>query len=61
MTRASKGIGLTKSVWSKVEEGERDPQLSTIWRMAESLNIPLSEIIKEIEKELGEDFFMKLL
>ena len=54
MTKASDVIGLTKSVWSVVEAGERDPQLFTLWRMAESLNIPLSEIIKEVEKELGD-------
>ena len=45
MSKTSDEIGLTKSIWSNVEAGNRDPQLTTIWRMAEALNIPLSKII----------------
>ena len=59
ITKASDQIALTKSVWSSVEAGNRDPQLSTIWRMAESLNIPLSVIITDLEEELGKDFFLE--
>ena len=35
-------IDLSKSIWSDLE----------LWRIAEGLNIPLSEIIVEIEHEL---------
>ena len=42
-------IDLSKSIWSDLE---KDPQFSTLWRIAEGLNIPLSEIIIEIEHEL---------
>ena len=59
ITKASDQIALTKSVWSSVEAGNRDPQLSTIWRMSESLNVPLSTIILALEKELGKDFFLE--
>jgi transcriptional regulator with XRE-family HTH domain len=59
MTKTSDEIGLTKSVWSNVEAGNRDPQLSTIWRIAEALNIPLSQIILELEQELGKDYFLE--
>lgn len=59
MSKTSDEIGLTKSIWSNVEAGNRDPQLTTIWRMAEALNIPLSKIIIELEKELGEDYFLE--
>ena len=59
MTKTSDEIGLTKSIWSNVEAGNRDPQLTTIWRMAEALNIPLSRIILELEQELGEDYFLE--
>ncbi len=45
-------IILSKSVWSEVEKGNKDPQFSTIWRMAEALEIPLSDLIKEIEAKL---------
>lgn len=59
MTESSRKIKLTKSIWSNVEVGNRDPQLSTIWRIAEALNIPLSQIIIELEQKLGIDFFSK--
>jgi transcriptional regulator with XRE-family HTH domain len=59
MTKTSDEIGLTKSIWSNVEAGNRDPQLSTIWRIAEALNIPLSQIILELEEELGQDYFLE--
>ena len=59
MTKTSDEIGLTKSIWSNVEAGRRDPQLTTIWRMAEALNVPLSQIITELETTLGKDFFLE--
>ena len=59
MTESSHKINLTKSIWSELEAGNRDPQLSTIWRIAEALNISLSQIIIELEQELGKDFFSK--
>lgn len=49
-------IGMTKSMWADLERGIKDPQISTLWRIAEALEIPLSEIIKELEKNLNEDF-----
>ena len=58
MTKSSHKINLTKSIWSELEAGNRDPQLSTIWRIAEALNIPLSQIIIELEQELGKNFFL---
>ena len=27
-----------------------------MWRIAETLNIPLSQLIKEVEDKLGDDF-----
>ncbi len=49
-------IGITKSILADTEKGIKDPQLSTLWRLAQGLNIPLSEVIKELEKELGKTF-----
>ena len=59
MTKTSDEIGLTKSIWSNVEAGKRDPQLTTIWRIAEALNVPLSQIIIELETVLGKDYFLE--
>ena len=57
--KISNEIDLTKSVWSEVELANRDPQLSTVWRMAEGLNIPLSKIVSEMEICTGRDFFLE--
>jgi len=59
ITKLSDEIGITKSIWSNVEAANRDPQLSTIWKMAEALDVPLSQIILELEKKLGKDFFLE--
>ena len=59
ITKASDQIALTKSIWSSIESGNRDPQLTTIWRMAESLNLPLSVMIKDLEIELSTDYFLE--
>ena len=49
-------IGMTKSMWADLEKAIKDPQLTTLWRISEGLNIPLSAIIIELEKNLGADF-----
>ncbi len=53
---ASDEIGMTKSMWADLEKSIKDPQISTLWRISEGLNIPLSTIIIELEKQLGEKF-----
>lgn len=50
-------IELSKSVWSMVEQGEKDIQLSTMWRIAEALGMTASELIQHTENELGKDFY----
>lgn len=47
---------MTKSMWADLEKAIKDPQLTTLWRISEGLEIPLSTLIKELEKNLGEDF-----
>ena len=51
-------IGMTKSMWADLEKGIKDPQLSTLLRISEALNIKLSEIISELESQLGNNFSM---
>ncbi len=51
-------IGMTKSMWADLEKGIKDPQLSTLMRMAEALNIKSSKIISVLEERLGTDFSM---
>lgn len=41
---------------SRIQNGEVDCKLITIWKIAESLDIKFSELSKLLEDELGEDF-----
>ncbi len=52
----SNEIELSKSIWSEVEKGNKDIQLTTLWRIAEGLNIKPSELLKEIENTLDNNF-----
>ena len=47
---------MTKSMWTDLEKGIKDPQFSTLWRVSEALDIPVDVLIREIKDELGEDF-----
>ena len=49
-------IGMTKSMWADLEKSIKDPQLSTLWIVAEALDIPLSVIIIELEEALSDNF-----
>lgn len=51
-------IGMTKSMWADLEKGIKDPQLSTIMRISEALDIKTSEILKTLENRLGQNFSM---
>ncbi len=42
---------------SRIETGQITPKLTMLWRISEALNIRLSDLIKLVEKELGEDFY----
>ena len=54
--KISAEIALSKTTWREVELGEDDLKLSTMWKVAEGLDIPLEKLINEVNKELGEEF-----
>lgn len=56
ITQLANEIDLSKSVWFNLEKGERDIQFSTFWRIAEALEIKPSELVKEIENQVGKNF-----
>ena len=56
ITQVSLGVDVSKSIWAMIEKGKRDAQLSTLFKISEALYIKPSEILKEIENELGEHF-----
>ncbi len=41
---------------SRLENGQTDPQFSTIWKTVEALGLKFSEFAKLLEDELGDDF-----
>ncbi len=56
ITLITNEISMTKSIWGDLERAIKDPQLSTLWRVAQALEIPLSILIIELENVLGKDF-----
>lgn len=40
----------------QTEKGRRDPQISTLWKIANALNMSFSEFIILVEKRLPENF-----
>lgn len=56
ITKSADEIGMGKSLWADLENGIKDPQFSTLWRIAEGLDMKPHELVKLIEKELGENF-----
>lgn len=47
---------VSKSILSMIEKSQRDPQISTLFKIAEALYIKPSELLLLIEQKLGEDF-----
>ena len=41
---------------SRIENGQIEPKIVMLWRISEALNIPLSEIIKQLELEMNDSF-----
>lgn len=41
-----------------IERGERDPQLTTLWKIANSLGLSFGEFVSMVEKQLPEDFVL---
>ncbi len=48
-------------MWADLEKSIKDPQLSTLWRISEALDIPLSVIVIELENALGRKFYISKL
>ena len=56
ITKSADEIGIGKSICADLENGIKDPQFSTLWRIAEGLDIKPHILVKMIEEELGDDF-----
>lgn len=49
---------ISVSIVNTVERGIKDPQLTTVFKIAEALDMPASKFIKMIEDRLPEDFYL---
>ena len=47
---------ISNSSITKLEEGKRDVQITTLWRIANALGMNFSDFIAEIERRLPENF-----
>lgn len=47
---------LSSSSLDKVEKGLRDPQITTLWKIVNSLDMSFIEFIKLLNKKLPKDF-----
>ncbi|RBP85663.1 XRE family transcriptional regulator [Marinomonas rhizomae] len=47
--------GLAKSNLSRIEQGEGNPTLETIWRLAVQLDAPFGDLVVSVESPLGEN------
>lgn len=56
ITKSADEIGMGKSLWADLENGIKDPQFSTLWRISEGLEIKPHKLVELIEKELGNNF-----
>ena len=56
ITKSADEIAMGKSMWADLENGIKDPQFSTLWRISEGLEIKPHILVKMIEDELGENF-----
>lgn len=55
--KLSAEVELDRSSWSRLEKLESlDPSFTTIWKIAEALDIYPDELIKEVREKLGDDF-----
>ena len=55
-TTIAASYGIPPSIISNIFKGEKDPQISTFYRLAEAFNINPSELTDMIFKELPENF-----
>ena len=46
--------GLDRTQYSKIERGLRSPTLDTLFKIAQALDIPPSDIVRQIEQQIAE-------
>ena len=49
-------FGITNSIISTIESGKRDPQFTTLLKLASACNLKLSQFMKLVEDDLPDGF-----
>lgn len=44
--------GIARTHLTMIEKGSKQPNLETLWRISQALNMPLSELIRLVEAEI---------
>ncbi|KGE79312.1 helix-turn-helix domain-containing protein [Halomonas salina] len=55
LSQLAAAAGIAKSNLSRLEQGNGNPTLDTIWRLAVQLNVPFGTLVAPITVPLGED------
>ena len=58
-TQCAYQFDIDKGNLNRIENGLVDCKFTTLWRISQSLNLKLSELIKILENNLGEDFTLE--
>jgi len=54
--KISAEAGIPKATWRELELGLKNFRFTTLWKLAEGLDISLVELMNELKEELGENF-----
>ncbi|WP_141317589.1 helix-turn-helix domain-containing protein [Halomonas halmophila] len=55
LSQLATAAGIAKSNLSRLEQGDGNPTLDTIWRLAVQLHVPFGTLVAPIQVPLGED------
>lgn len=58
-TQCAYQMDVDKGNLNRIENGLVDCKFTTLWKISESLNIKLSDLIKNLENELKENFTLE--
>ena len=46
---------LTRSHLAIIERGQKNPNVATLWKIAQALDMPLSELFRSVEEEMNKE------
>ncbi|NLQ16211.1 helix-turn-helix domain-containing protein [Marinomonas sp. M1K-6] len=55
LSQLAQNAGIAKSNLSRIEQGDGNPTLETIWRLAMQLKVPFGDLVASIQSPLGEN------